>query len=73
MKTPRFSIEKTNLFKTPEPSGKAHWDVSDIDMSMEQVQEPIVEECFDEPDYMPPSAISGFPNDDSTIPVLFCE
>jgi len=58
VKTPRFSVEKGNLFKTPEPSGKAHWDVSDIDMSMEQIQESVVEECYDEPDYMPPTAIS---------------
>jgi hypothetical protein len=62
MKTPRFSVEKRNLFKTPEPSGKAHWDVSDIDMSMEQGQESMMEECCDEPDYMPPTAISKLSN-----------
>ena len=69
LKTPRSSVEKTNWFKTPEPSGKAHWDVSDIDMSMEQVQESIVEECYDEPDYMPPSATSKLPNDNIIITV----
>lgn len=62
LKTPRFSVEKTNLFKTPEPSGKAHWDVSDIDMSVEQSHESIMEECYDEPDYMPPTAISKLSN-----------
>lgn len=69
MKTPRFSLEKINLFKTPEPSGKAHWDVSDIDMSMEQTQESIVEECCDEPDYMPPTAISKLSNGGAIIVV----
>ena len=67
LKTPRFSVEKINLFKTPEPSGKAHWDVSDIDMSMEQTQESIVEECYDEPDYMPPTAISRPSSGDAII------
>ena len=65
-KAPRFSVEKTNLFKTPEPSGKAHWDVSDIDMSMEQTQESIVEECYDELDYMPPTAISKLSSGNDT-------
>jgi hypothetical protein len=65
LKTPRFSVEKTNLFKTPEPSGKAHWDVSDIDMSIEQ--ESAVEECYDEPDYMPPTAISKLSNGSTII------
>ena len=69
LKTPRFSFEKTNLFKTPEPSGKTHWDVSDIDMSIEQVQESIVEDCYDEPDYMPPGAISKLLDDDSIMAV----
>jgi hypothetical protein len=68
LKRPRFSVEK-NLFKTPEPSGKAHWDISDIDMSVEQVQESIVEQCYDEPDYMPPSAISKRLNDNGVITV----
>ena len=69
VKIPRFSVEKKNLLQTPEPSGKAHWDVSDIDMSLEQTQESIVEECFDEPDYMPPTAISTFFNGDAIIPI----
>jgi len=67
LKTPRFSVEKTNLFKTPEPSGKAHWDVSDLDISVEQTQGSIVEECCDEPDYMPPTAISKFSNGGAII------
>ena len=67
LKTPRFSIGKVNLFRTPEPSGKAHWDVSDIDMSMEQTQESIVEECCDEPDYMPPTAISRLSSGDAIL------
>jgi hypothetical protein len=63
VKTPRFSLGKADLFKTPEPSGKAHWDVSDIDVNMEQIQESITEECYDEPDYMPPTAISKLSSD----------
>jgi hypothetical protein len=56
---------RPTLFKTPEPSGKAHWDVSDIDMSIEQ--ESAVEECYDEPDYMPPTAISKLSNGSTII------
>lgn len=68
LKTPRFSLEKkAGLFRTPEPSGKNYWDVSDISIAEELAELSMQEEespDYDEVEYMPPTA-EGEPEPDS--------